>query len=147
MPSADADDAAQHVFWIAAQKLDSIKEGSERAFVFATARGVAANARRSVKRRRHDIDLNADTLESLTDANSNPEQSLARAEAVAMLERVFARMPPDLREVFVLFELEELTMATIGEVLEIPTGTVASRLRRARAEFEALVAMTRSGER
>ena len=47
VPQQDADDAAQQVFWIAAQRLDGIRIGSERAFLLATARGTAANARRS----------------------------------------------------------------------------------------------------
>ena len=38
------------------------------------------------------------------------------------------------REVFVLHELDELKMAEIANLLEVPAGTVASRLRRARAE-------------
>ena len=47
-------------------------------------------------------------------------------------------LPLDLRTVFVLYELEELTMVDIARALEIPTGTVASRLRRARQAFEKL---------
>jgi len=39
------------------------------------------------------------------------------------------------RTVFVLFELEGFTFTEIAELLEIPRGTVASRLRRARTEF------------
>lgn len=46
----------------------------------------------------------------------------------------------DLREVFVLYELEELTMVEIAATLAIPSGTVASRLRRARERFRAEVA-------
>ena len=44
-------------------------------------------------------------------------------------------MPMELRAVFVLSELEELTMAQIAEMMSTPPGTVASRLRRARAAF------------
>jgi len=47
---------------------------------------------------------------------------------------------------FVLFELEEMTMASIAEVLGLAPGTVASRLRRARATFESAAGrLTRSG--
>jgi len=46
-------------------------------------------------------------------------------------------MEMDLRAVFVLFELEELSTAEIAATLEIPMGTVSSRLRRAREEFQA----------
>ena len=45
-------------------------------------------------------------------------------------------MPDELRTIFVLFELEELKMAAIAELLSLAPGTVASRLRRARAQFE-----------
>jgi RNA polymerase sigma-70 factor (ECF subfamily) len=46
----------------------------------------------------------------------------------------------DLRAVFTLYELEELKMNEIAELLGVPAGTVASRLRRAREHFEAQVA-------
>ena len=47
-------------------------------------------------------------------------------------------LPLDLRTVFVLYELEELTMVEIARALDLPMGTVASRLRRAREAFEEL---------
>jgi RNA polymerase sigma-70 factor (ECF subfamily) len=40
--------------------------------------------------------------------------------------------------VFALYELEELTMAEIASILDLPEGTVASRLRRAREEFRTI---------
>ena len=56
-----------------------------------------------------------------------------------MLDRALDAMPGDLRTVFVLFEIEEMTMAEISNVIEIPAGTVASRLRRAREVFREIV--------
>src|SRR4051812_23169307 len=52
VPLHSVDDAAQHVFLIASQKLESIAFGSERAFLFSTALGVSANARRARARNR-----------------------------------------------------------------------------------------------
>jgi RNA polymerase sigma-70 factor (ECF subfamily) len=49
-------------------------------------------------------------------------------------------MSLDLRVVFVLYEIDGLRSGEIAEVLGIPLGTVASRLRRARADFELRVA-------
>ena len=49
-------------------------------------------------------------------------------------------MPMELRAVFVLAELEEMTMAEIAAMTDTPPGTVASRLRRARAAFGEQVA-------
>ena len=52
-----------------------------------------------------------------------------------MLDRVLDKMPADLRSVFVLFELEELTVDEVAALLRLPRGTVATRLRRARMVF------------
>ncbi|HEY0468747.1 MAG TPA: sigma factor-like helix-turn-helix DNA-binding protein, partial [Polyangiaceae bacterium] len=56
-------------------------------------------------------------------------------------------MPEDLRLVFVLFELEELSTRQIAELCEIPVGTAASRLRRAREDFEQRVARAEARRR
>jgi RNA polymerase sigma-70 factor (ECF subfamily) len=57
-----------------------------------------------------------------------------------LLDRVLDRMDESLRVVFVLYEFEEMNMSEIADVLEIPRGTVASRLRRARGDFRERVA-------
>lgn len=132
LPECDADDASQQVFLIAYRRLADIEPGSERSFLLHTALRVAAEFRRSRKRRREED--NQDLL-AMPDVATSPEDLLDRQRACAMLDRVLAAMPMDLRTVFVLFEIEELTMAEISSAIEIPAGTVASRLRRARAAF------------
>jgi RNA polymerase sigma-70 factor (ECF subfamily) len=72
-----------------------------------------------------------------TDERANPEQAAATQQAKRLLEAFLEELPEDARTVFVLFELEGMTMAAIAETLDIPPGTVASRLRRARDEFHA----------
>ncbi len=131
----DADDAAQQVFLVAAGKMDAIVPGSERAFLFGTARGVAANQRRMSKRRPPLAD--EAEIAALLDASPNPEETLGDQEARAVLEHLIARLDDDLRDVFILFQLEELPTAEIADILQIPIGTVASRLRRAREAFSA----------
>jgi RNA polymerase sigma-70 factor, ECF subfamily len=135
VPAATADDSAQQVFWIAAQKLDAIVAGSERSFLFATARGIAANVRRGRARSREVQDEAA--LAVQVDAGPNPEQLAASAEARVLLDTFLEALPDDLRTVFVLFELEGMSMVDMAEVLDLPAGTVASRLRRAREAFQA----------
>ena len=51
----------------------------------------------------------------------------------------------DIRTVFVLFEIEEMTTSEIATLLAIPAGTVASRLRRAREEFQMKIARLHAG--
>jgi RNA polymerase sigma-70 factor, ECF subfamily len=133
IPTHSVDDAAQHVFWIAAQKLDAIAVGSERAFLFSTALGVSANARRALKRRREVPD--EDALCARIDEAPNAEALVAMKEERALLDRVLDGMPDDLRTVFVLFVLEGTSTPEIAALLGLPAGTVASRLRRARESF------------
>jgi RNA polymerase sigma-70 factor (ECF subfamily) len=137
VPPQDADDAAQQVFWVAAQRLDRIHLGSERAFLLATARGTAANARRAHSRVREIAD--DDALAERVDAAANPEHSASLTQARVLLDRFLDSLSEDVRSVFVLFELEGMTMAAIAELLETPPGTVASRLRRGREDFQAVV--------
>ena len=70
----------------------------------------------------------------MTEAEGAPlaEQLLDEKRARAMLASMLERMPPELREAFVLFELEEMAAPAVSELLGIPVGTVASRVRRAR---------------
>ncbi len=64
------------------------------------------------------------------------EDRIDQARARATVESILDAMPLELRAVFVLFELEQVTMAEIATLLDLPRGTVASRLRRAREHFE-----------
>jgi RNA polymerase sigma-70 factor (ECF subfamily) len=137
VPHAEVDDCAQQVFWVAARKLDDIQIGSERAYLFSTAMRVASDARRSRTRRR---EVNEDDAGEPFDPAPNPEQIADRRRARALLDEVLDELPMELRAPFVLFELEEMPTAEIAAMLEIPAGTVASRLRRAREEFQKIVA-------
>jgi RNA polymerase sigma-70 factor (ECF subfamily) len=62
-----------------------------------------------------------------------------------VLDRLLGTMELELRTVFVLYEIEQLSRAEIAELLAVPAGTVASRLRRAREDFEARLGRWRRG--
>jgi len=135
-PQADVDDDVQRTFIIAARRLDDVRPGSEKSFLLQTALNVAAHARRTLARRR---EVGADQAPEGFDLRANPEQLADQKRVRELLDRILSRMTDDLRTVFVLYEFEEMSMAEIAEALGIPAGTVASRLRRARADFRARV--------
>ncbi|WP_437924162.1 sigma-70 family RNA polymerase sigma factor [Sorangium sp. So ce291] len=130
-PAAEIDDAVQRTFIAAAQRLDDVRPGAEKSFLLQTALHVAAHARRSAARRR---EVPAAEPPEVVDA-ATPEQLTSQKHARQMLDQVLDQMEPDLRTVFVLYEFEEMSMVEIAGVIGIPQGTVASRLRRARADF------------
>lgn len=124
---------------VALAKFDRIEPGKEKAFLFATASHVAAHARRSFARRREDITDPWTARDAAIDA-ADPESALADQQARRILDEILSRLPSELQEVLILCEIEEMTMAEVAAMLSIPSGTVASRLRRARAAFEERVA-------
>jgi RNA polymerase sigma-70 factor, ECF subfamily len=148
VPPEGLADATQHVFLVAASKPEIIRSGSERPFLISIAVRTAANMRRAQKTRRarHVDEDSANFPGSAPPADELVEQRRLRV----LLDRALDRLVPELREPFVLFELEGLTLDEIAETLAIPRGTVASRLRRARELFQAAarrLEARRSGER
>jgi RNA polymerase sigma-70 factor, ECF subfamily len=132
----DMDDCSQQVFWVASRKLSAIAAGSEQSFLVGTALRVAADSRRARERRREVPD---DGSIQRADPGPQPDELADQKRLRALLDDVLSAMPADERAVFVMFELEELSIQEISAILEIPAGTVGSRLRGAREEFDRLV--------
>ncbi|MGA7121552.1 MAG: sigma-70 family RNA polymerase sigma factor, partial [Polyangiaceae bacterium] len=130
---ASAEDAAQQVMCILARRLDEIAPGAEMSFLFSTAVRVASEARRAARRRPAS---NGSDVDQIVAVVPSPEELADERCARAVLRTVIDAIPNDLRVVFVLFEIEELTIAQIAAMVGIPIGTAASRLRRARESFQ-----------
>lgn len=131
-PEAEVDDDVQRTFIAVANRLDDVRPDAEKSFLLQTALRMAAHARRTLARRREVHDSDAQLR---IHAPLQPEQALDQKRARELLDEVLEQMTVELRTVFVLYELEELSMTEIAAALRIPQGTVASRLRRARADF------------
>ena len=135
IPAADVDDAVQEVILVVARRLADIEEQSERSFVFSTAFRIASDMRRRAERRHEVGDA---LLEGIQSAGLDPEATMESQRLAVLFAQVLEQLSLDLRVVFVLYELEDFTMAEIAATLGVPPGTVASRLRRGREAFERL---------
>ncbi len=140
LTNAEAEDAVQQVFMVATRKIHEIDPNKERSYLLSTTYRVAANARRSRARKRED---EMDRAVNATN-NEGPEGALERAQGFEIVQRILDQLEEDIRDVFVLYELEEMTMAEISTLLDLAPGTVASRLRRAREKFHELAARYRN---
>ena len=147
---SDAEDVVQEAALRAFRSLDSFNDGSARAWVLAIVRNTAYTW--SSKNRRvalvaiDDLGLDEKTEVELSGgangtSTPTPEHELiARAEADE-LERAIAALPPQIREVVVLRDLQGLSYREIATVACVPIGTVMSRLARGRQHLiEALTA-------
>jgi RNA polymerase sigma-70 factor, ECF subfamily len=137
VPQAGVDDATQRVFVVAAAKIGPVPPQGERSFLFAVALRVASEERRARKRRPEDAV--GEHCADIVDPSPSPEELVDRTRARAIVDSVLEDLPFDLRIVFVLFEMEEMSTREIARLLELPAGTVASRLRRSRELFQAAV--------
>lgn len=128
----DADDATQQVFLVYARRGAELRSRRARPFLYGTALRVASNALRSRRRRR---EVPNDELGSAHASEPPLDELLEQRRARALLDELLAELPPELRRVLVLSEIEQLTQQQIAELEGIPAGTAASRLRRARRMF------------
>jgi RNA polymerase sigma-70 factor, ECF subfamily len=129
---ADIDDDVQRVFIALSNRLDDVRVGAEKSFLIQTALHMAAHARRTAARRR---EILTDHPPEIVDPIPGPEEIANRRQVRRTLDQLLGQMDMELRVVFSLYEFEQMTTAEISAVLEIPRGTVASRLRRARVDF------------
>jgi len=138
IPESDVEDAVQEVFLVASRKRENIAEGYERSFLYGTAMRIAHNARRGIRRlRRSDEPVSSDQVD--IHAGPTAEELIDQRQARAALDMVLEGMTVEMRAVFTLHTLEEMTTNEIADLLGVPPGTVSSRLRRARQHFDAAV--------
>jgi RNA polymerase sigma-70 factor (ECF subfamily) len=132
------EDIVQEVFLIVHRRLPTFRGNSLiTTWVYGIAVRVARNHRRA--RRHRETVLAELSLEAAQVADSTertPHVLVEKQEASKIVNRLLDGLDDDLREVFVLAELEELTAVEIAEVLDMNPNTVASRLRAARMAFE-----------
>lgn len=90
------------------------------------------------KRGRSRLDLPGE-LPSVHDLKTSIASLIGREAREAMVLTTLRRLPVDLQVVLELHYWSEMTTREIADVIEVPTGTVKSRLRRAREQFEKLL--------
>jgi RNA polymerase sigma-70 factor (ECF subfamily) len=127
----ELDDAVQEVFLIAHRRGGYV-EGPARptTWLAEIALRVASGVRRDRRRRL------PDGPGEERDAGTTPFEALAAAEALGHVQRALDALPLEHRAVFILFEIEGESCASIARGLDIPIGTVYSRLHTARRDFQ-----------
>lgn len=133
VPGDAIDDAAQDVFLVAAKRIDEVRPGAEKAYLFSTAVRVAHAVRRRYVRE-EPID---DIEEAAGESNAvSPDDLVDQKRAEELLSRLLAGLSEELRSAFVLYEIEGMTLTEIAKIVDVPRATAASRVRRSREEFQ-----------
>jgi RNA polymerase sigma-70 factor (ECF subfamily) len=111
------------------------RESRFSTFVYRVAANAALNRRRTLGRSRARERLLAERQIGGIDLPSSPRDpgdAAAGAQAQARVQEALQELPPDLRLAVVLYDIEGMPYGEIARVLEVPEGTVKSRIHRAR---------------
>lgn len=130
-----AEDLVQEVFLVAWRRRHEIEDMTGiRTWLYRVAVNVVRHRHRSEGRYGNVLDRFKQVFWGTTET---ADVSLERYQRGQAVHEVIAKLTPKQREVFVLYELEELEGAEIAAILDIPLNTVWSRLRLARTAFKA----------
>lgn len=139
----DAQDVVQDTFLNAYKSLNTFKGDAE---FFTWLYRIAWNTAVSLKRKqRMALSLQASRpgqsgIDPLDDSEGNrPGHALERAEQERRVQDALNRLSPEHRAVLVLKEMEGQKYETIAEILQVPVGTIRSRLHRARIELREIL--------
>jgi len=133
----EAEDLTQDIFVKVFQSLDRYREsdGAFTTWVSTVARNHAIdNYRRRREERARRIDDPA-LLDAQPAGEESPLRSLERADQARLVHRGLRALPRDLREPLVLCDLQGLSYEDVAAALQVPLGTVKSRINRGRIEL------------
>jgi len=140
MSEREVEDAVQEVFVVVHRQLSAGTEPAHlRAWLYGIAWRVAAAQRRKAYRQREVL---LDAIEPEPDSSRSPARLLERQRRLVNLDRALSRLPEEQRAVFLLYELEELSMREVAEALDCPLHTAFSRLYAARKKVVAELGLT-----
>lgn len=137
----DADEAAQEAFVAAWRALPNFRGDAKfSTWLYRLTTNAAIDVMRREKR--HQTVGDGEMMELADDADS-PQETVERTEQQEAVQKALATLSEEYREVLLLRYMEELDYAEIAEVLQLPSGTVKSRINRAKAALK--TALLKSG--
>lgn len=128
---ADAADIVQDAYIRAYRYFESYRGTNARLWIFKIVRN-QFYTRLEHMRRSQEVEGLEERHENIRSDSLQPDESLEEQERSRTVREAVSALPPEFREVIVLRELEELDYKQIASMLEIPLGTVMSRLSRGR---------------
>ncbi len=141
---SEAQDLTQEVFLRVFRTIKTFRsaEGSFGTWLARVTRNLLIDHYRRTRQERvtDSIEEQLPTIEeSGASVSARPDQAVAGREASEILQATLQKLSPDLREAVILRDLQEMEYREIASVLEIPEGTVKSRINRGRAELARLL--------
>jgi RNA polymerase sigma factor (sigma-70 family) len=137
---AEAEDLVQETFTKSLRAFDSFQPGTNfKAWIFRILRNTFLTTRTGIATSRTVfLEDHPDTFDTVT-AGPAPEDTLIRLDNQAALHTALEHLQPQLREALLLCDVEEIKYKDIAVILDVPIGTVMSRISRARRTLRQLL--------
>jgi RNA polymerase sigma-70 factor (ECF subfamily) len=137
---AEAEDLVQETFSKALRAFDSFQASTNfKGWIFRILRNTFLTSRTGIAASRTVFLEDHPHVLDTTDASPTPEDNLIRLDNHAALQRALEQLEPPLREALLLCDVEEVKYRDIALILDIPIGTVMSRISRARRALRQLL--------
>jgi RNA polymerase sigma-70 factor (ECF subfamily) len=145
------DDTVQEIFLVVHRRLSEFEaRASMKTWLFGIVLRVVRQHRRTLRRKPAQLGgaaaMDPDVELVRDSAGRGPHEQMAEREAVRTLHAILDQLDDERREIFVLAELEQMTVPEIAEAVEANVNTVYSRLRAARRDFDQAVLRHRARE-
>jgi RNA polymerase sigma-70 factor (ECF subfamily) len=133
----EAEDLTQDIFLKIFRSLDTFdRRANFQTWLISVSRNLCIDHYRSIRKEREAIDRHVDASElSLSSGEAGPMAALEQRDRVAMLRRALARLPQALRTAVLMRDIQEMSYQEIARALDLPEGTVKSRINRGRTEL------------
>jgi len=147
--SGDADEArdlVQETFAKALKGLGSFKEGTNfRAWMFRILRNTFLTSRTGLERR-NTTQQDEEGFDEAVVSHDTPELAMIHRADTELVQKAIAQLPAAFQEVLLLADIEEMKYQEVADALDIPIGTVMSRLARARKQVREYILQTAGGK-
>jgi RNA polymerase sigma-70 factor, ECF subfamily len=142
---AEAEDLVQETYVKALRGFASFRAGTNfRAWMYRILRNSFLNSRAGLK---STVEFDEQDHETVGSSDATPERLLLDQASREIVQQAMAELPVQFREILLLCEVEEMSYQEIAETLAIPSGTVMSRLFRARKALRGRLAQKLEGTR
>jgi RNA polymerase sigma factor (sigma-70 family) len=133
----EAEDLAQDIFLKIFRSLDTFdRRANFQTWLISVSRNLCIDHYRSVRKERETIDRHVDATElSPRSTEPGPIAVLEQRDRVDLLREALSMLPDTLRSAVVMRDLQELSYQEIADRLQLPEGTVKSRINRGRTEL------------
>jgi RNA polymerase sigma-70 factor (ECF subfamily) len=133
----EAEDLTQDVFVKIFKSLNTFdRRANFQTWLVSVSRNLCIDHYRSVRKERETIDRDVDAGElSPVAKTESPMQALEHRDRVGLLKKALGQLPPTLRSAVLLRDIQELSYQEIADRLQLPEGTVKSRINRGRTEL------------